>query len=544
MEMYSLSRSDPAAYKEVMREYSRADFYFFCKFVLSIADWKFEDGRRMIDTDFWFQRCRDLEAGIDGVLNYWARGHGKSTLITFALAVWRMMKTPSLRISIFSITKEPAATDFVGLIKREFESNELLRLLFDDVLWQDGESPRRWTKTSIDVKGNTSKDASFSAYGFKLEDVPTGTHPDIVIFDDIVDFSNCRSDEHVSKALDTFRAIINCTDGDYETWFAGTAYDPKDLYYYLQKEGFVTRVFKAPCVDVSRPRPDLGDIGGGEPVFMSVEGIRKRKGGGDDSFFRRQMLCDEVSARVVVLDNSLVQYYDGAAHDIGSTCTKYILCDPAGRASRTEVGNLNDAKSDDSAILVVGLGRDGNFYWLDGIIDVLSPTERLNAYFRLHQEWTGIGPRVVEARIEEAGASADTHFLEAEQRQRGYNFKVCRVPRGGPGSSSKQDRIYARMSPQLELGKVFFPRKMMRTRRGKRADLVSFVVHEEIGRFPLSRRDNFLDAWCLLEEPVREGKGVNRIDPLVWPSKESSGYGKLGDSPRGSSVSSSNLWMV
>src|SRR5258706_16460317 len=73
-----------------------------------------------------FARCREVEADPDGYLDLWARGHYKSTIITFGGIVQAVLCNPEVKIAIFSVTK-PIAQAFLSQIKEEFEANDELK---------------------------------------------------------------------------------------------------------------------------------------------------------------------------------------------------------------------------------------------------------------------------------------------------------------------------------------------------------------------------------------------------------------------------------
>ena len=62
----------------------------------------------------------------DGHLDLWTRGHGKSSIITFAGNIQDILINAEIKIAIFSVTK-PIAQAFLGQIKEEFENNDHLK---------------------------------------------------------------------------------------------------------------------------------------------------------------------------------------------------------------------------------------------------------------------------------------------------------------------------------------------------------------------------------------------------------------------------------
>jgi hypothetical protein len=81
-----------------------------------------------------FDRCREVERDPDGYIDLWARFRYKSTIITFADAIREVLCNPEITIAIFSVVK-PIAQAFLAQIKGEFETNELLKWVYPDVLY-------------------------------------------------------------------------------------------------------------------------------------------------------------------------------------------------------------------------------------------------------------------------------------------------------------------------------------------------------------------------------------------------------------------------
>ena len=113
--------------------------------------------RTFADTDWFFDRCREIQKDPNGHIDLWAREHGKSTTITIALTIQNILNDPEITVGIFSHTR-PIAKSFMRVIKREFELNEKLKLCFSDILWTDPhkESPK-WNEDEgivVKRKGN------------------------------------------------------------------------------------------------------------------------------------------------------------------------------------------------------------------------------------------------------------------------------------------------------------------------------------------------------------------------------------------------------
>lgn len=184
------------------------------------------------------------------------------------------------------------------------------------------------------------------------------------------------------------------------------------------------------------------------------------------------------------------KYYQ--SHDGGGT-TRYLLVDPAGAKGKT---------SDYTAIWVVGLGPDSNYYILDILRDRLNLTERANALFRLHKKW-----KPYEVRYESFGMQGDIEHIQYRQEHENYRFEIVPV-----GDSTKKETRIRRLVPLFESKRVWFPLKHHYTDTdGITRDMVHVFLEEELAAFPAGAHDDMLDALARIAEPDLY---------LSWPQQE------------------------
>lgn len=181
-----------------------------------------------------------------------------------------------------------------------------------------------------------------------------------------------------------------------------------------------------------------------------------------------------------------VQYYpDGGIKP--KTMNICILCDPSAGADN----NKKKRKlSDFTAMMVVGLAPDNNYYLLDIIRDRLNPTERIETLFMLHRKWNSLSGKPPRVGYEKYALMSDTHYIKAKQKEDGYNFQVIELG----GRVDKETRI-RRMIPDMENGRWYFPASLMYVdNEGRTFDLVKELVSSEMPTFPKARFDDMLDA--------------------------------------------------
>lgn len=197
-----------------------------------------------------------------------------------------------------------------------------------------------------------------------------------------------------------------------------------------------------------------------------------------------------------------LRYYHDTPETVGASHNKYILCDPAGEKRKD---------NDYTSIWVVGLGPDGNYYWLDGVRDRLNLPERGRGVMRLHRKW-----KPLDVRYERYGMMADVQYLYELQNRENYRFSVTEVG----GSLKKEDRI-RRLIPIFEQGKFYLPESMHYTdMEGIPRDLVDDFVETELISFPAGLHDDMLDSLSRIMDTEGKINGNTVPTPLVWPMPE------------------------
>lgn len=181
-----------------------------------------------------------------------------------------------------------------------------------------------------------------------------------------------------------------------------------------------------------------------------------------------------------------VQYY-GAGAIKPKEMNVVILVDAAGG----EVTNRKKKKlSDWTAMAVIGLAPDNNYYLLDMIRDRLGPKERIDMLFVLHRKWNELCGKPPKVGYEKYGMMTDTHYIREKQNQDAYHFPVVEL--GGP--MAKEDRI-RRIIPDMQNGRWYFPGSLVYVdSENRRFDLVREILDAEMATFPRSRYDDMIDA--------------------------------------------------
>src|ERR1051325_9499999 len=177
---------------------------------------------------------REVQAAPDGRLDLWAREHGKSSIITFGLTIQDILRDAEITVGIFSHTR-PVAQGFLHQIKRELETNGLLKQLYPQGLWAE---PRRQAPKWSDEHGITvrrrgnPKEATVEAWGL-VDGQPTGKHFSLRVYDDVVTRESVTTPQQGRKTTEAWELSDNLGVRGGRLRVIGTRYHLADTYHTM-----------------------------------------------------------------------------------------------------------------------------------------------------------------------------------------------------------------------------------------------------------------------------------------------------------------------
>lgn len=446
----------------VCRELAKTDLFFLLWFIC---------GRKDLEHPWLLDRCHEVQRSPDGHLDLWAREHYKSTIITFGKTIQDIICNPNITVGIFSHTR-PIAKGFMRQIKRELEANPLLKMLFPDILW---ENPRKdalkWSEDDglIVRRTQNPKEATVEAWGL-VDGQPTSKHFTHRIYDDVVTLESVTTPDMIRKTTDAWAMSTNLGANGGLARFIGTRYHFNDTYREIIARGTPSRIYAA-TIDGT---PD------GEPVLLTREQLRKKRVDQGGYIFSSQMLQNPKGDETQGFKREALCYHKGGD---GSGTNKYIIIDPASEKKKT---------SDYTAMVVIGLGADENYYVWDIIRDRLNLTQRADILFRMHKKWKPLG-----VGYEKYGMQADIEHMKDRMSRENYHFSIQELG----GQMPKNDRI-RRMIPIVENHRLYLPETMYKTLYdGRTIDLIEQFLNEEYDAFPVPVHDDVLDALARITDP-------------------------------------------
>jgi predicted phage terminase large subunit-like protein len=439
------------------RNLARTDLYFLLRFLLNRAD---------VEHPWILARCIEVQQNPDGYIDLWARGHYKSSLITFGKTIQDILAShgddplsswdgEEVTFGIFSHTR-PIAKGFLRQIKHEFESNDWLRALFPDIVWKSPQAHApKWSEDDgiILQRKSNPKEATVEAWGV-VDGQPTSRHYTRMVYDDVVTVESVNSPEMIRKTTERWEISLNLMAEGGRRRAIGTRYHDEDTYQAMIDRGLATpRIHKA-TVD--------GTISGASVLLSEEEMDEKRKL--TAYVFSCQMLLDPIPAETAHFKREWVQYYDEMPEHVNFWGgSDYAV---------TALGG------DYTVHGVIAVDPAENIYFVDWWRKQTTTDVWVEQFLSMGKLWQTI------IWGEEAGQINKSlgPFINKRMQERGdYFTREQFVPTSNKATRSQSFR------GRMAMGKVFFPRGAVWV-----PDLISELV-----RFPVGAHDDQVDVCSL-----------------------------------------------
>ena len=451
-------------------------------------------GRKDVNRDWLFERCRQVQAEPDGYLDLWAREHYKSTIITFGLTIQDILNDPEITVGIFSHTR-PIAKGFLRQIKRELEENETLRLLFPDILWENCRDAPKWSEDDglIVRRKSNPKESTVEAWGL-VDGQPTSRHFSRLVYDDVVTLESVNTPEMILKTTNAWALSLNLGTADGKRRTIGTRYNLNDSYReMIERQSVVPRIY---------PATSNGEVDG-EPILLKREALAEKRRDMGPFVFACQMLQNPKSDAAQGFQADWLDYWVPTNRQ---ALNVYIVVDPANEKRPT---------NDYTSAFVVGLGEDEVFRVITMVRDRLNLAERADMLFSLHRQY-----RPLKVGYEKYGKDSDIQHFEDRMKRENYKFAIQELG----GQVKKPDRI-KRLVPLFEQGRILLPETCFRANyEGEMQDLTQVFIREEYETFPVGSHDDMLDALARIADPEFKVARPDGRSTRPRPSRANNAY--------------------
>lgn len=470
------------------------DLWFVVNFILKVPN---------SNRAFIVNACREVESGPDGwTMDLWARRHWKSSVLTKARTIQRILGYPEKSTMIASHTR-PAAKKFLRPLMYLLESDPLLKDSFPDVLY---ENPRvqseKWSEDDgiiVKRKCKGRNESTVEAWGIK-DGMPIGVHFDWILLDDLETRNDVITPEVVFKVRDAVDLCSDLLTEGGSISVIGTPYSHEGVYIPFirdkkKADGTPRYLYRR------KPATDNG-LRTGKSVLLSQEEL-------DDEFASKgeyaancQQLINPTPVGSIKLNSSYIK--EISPEMIPVNIVKYMTIDPA--------GDSKDGKGDAWAIWVIGVERSAddmgasNIYITDGLVSAMGDSEAIEAIVRMYLNG-GIIQKVGVEKV--ALSSVEVHVANAlRTRGRYINVENGSLEILRPAGRSKQGRIERAIEWPLNNSKIHISTSISQAYRDR--------LKMEMDKFPYWH-DDALDALAYLYDMTKGQRfEMYNSKPLVY----------------------------
>lgn len=472
-----------------------------------------------------------------------ARGWGKSTVVTRAYAMQRILQDPNTAILIAN-EKEQTAVDFLAEIKSHFETNQLLRALFPELMPADLKDTT-WSATRIIVNRDRPRpEPTISVIG--VGGTVTGSHPDLIFVDDAISraaMENARAGSweimhQTNRWIHQLVPLLNPNAKPMpEIIFIGTRWWYGDCYEHIEEHfsygekattyalrmklasGEVQQVLAYRLGDLAVfRRPAIEDGRSAFPEKWSLDDLAKIRVGDEVLFSCNYLLSpsDNLTATFKEewlhyfdwLDDRQVQFTDGSGakklyrvQDLDTL----MFVDPGGFASRSADQRAR------AAMCVTGSTGKGEHL----VLEAYSEKDTfLQAITKCVEFCSRYSPRKIV--VENAGQQAA--FIELLRKAIAEHGLMATIDaatpgsRGGSGGRQKEQAIL-QLEPWFQRGHIYIGR--------------TAAFHElrtQYSQFPRAARFDLLDALAYAPAVWKKQPGASHQSPEERRAQEMSVY--------------------
>jgi hypothetical protein len=403
-----------------------------------------------------------------------------STLLTFALRLWKLVRRPEITQALFSNSIKLARPHF-NLIKRTCETNLLLKRAWPHIFWDAPQSNREATwslESGLFFKTTKGKDPGLGAYGL-IDSMPTGGHFNEKVTDDLVDLNNVGTSFMMDKVKEAFRMSDNLGSefgGTVDT-VIGTRYRYMDLYEELEASG-VYRVSIIPAEVDDKGGPKFG----GYPVFMSKESLDKKKIKQGSNYYA-QMLQTPLQAGTAAFKQEWLKFKDS----VNEEGHYYILADAA---SNPELSKTPD-KLDFTCFWLIKTQPGRKIKIVDCVKDRIGLKEKWNILKQWHVDYN-----IELTAYEEYGPQKDSEFFLIKMDEERFYFHIKPLRENKKEKSERIGILREFFSEE----KIILPKSILRLTKARGVvDLISEFIDEYL-KYPMTEYDDMLDSLSKISE--------------------------------------------
>jgi hypothetical protein len=389
------------------------------------------------------------------------RGHLKSKLAAY-WAAWKITRQPEVTILYVSATADLAEKQLYQI--KQILDNPIYRRYWPEMIGVDEGKREKWAVAEISVdhpkrKYEGIRDATCKAVGLTAN--TTGFHADIVVLDDVVVPGNAYTEEGRDKVASAYSQLASIENPGALELVVGTRYHPKDIYDTLinmketiynsdgdiEEEDEVYELFQRVVeTDGEFLWPKQTRADGKTFGFDDRELARIKAKYVDTTQFFSQYYNNPNNADSARINADKFQYYERTIL-LSKEGDWYIRDRKLNVYAAIDFAFSIKKKADYSALVVIGVDHQGNFYILD--VDRFK-TDRIVEYFnhivKAQQKW---GFRKLRAEVNVAQQSIVGELKESYIKPNGIPLSIDDI-RPNRHQGDKDERVNAILEPKYD----------------------------------------------------------------------------------------------
>lgn len=395
------------------------------------------------------------------------RDHGKSAMVAYRVAWW-ITKHPDCRILYISSTSNLAEKQLKFI--KDILDSKIYRRYWPEMTHPDEGKRAKWTNSEIEVDHPLRKEEGVrdpTVFTAGLTTNVAGLHCDIAVLDDVVVADTAYTQEGRNKVESQYSYLASIEGADSQEWVVGTRYHPKDLYDKML-------TMRSGVYDKN------GELISEEPVYESFLKVveeegeylwpRQQRGTENRWYGFNKTILERKKSQYLNKTQFYAQYYNDPndPEGVGITNEKINYYDKKFLSRQGGIWYIKHRRlnvfaamdfaysmnkgSDYTAIVVVGVDSDKNYYVLD--IDRFQ-TKSIKVYFdhllALHQKWDF---RKMRAEVTAAQVTIVEQLKSEYIRKYGLALAIDEY-RPSSNEGNKRERINAILSPRYESNSMF-----------------------------------------------------------------------------------------
>jgi len=408
------------------------------------------------------------------------RGHLKSTLITIGYSTFRIVEDINIRILIMNNTWQ-MAVDFLTEIKNHLQRNETLIECYGKL----AENPLEWSQDRITLQRSDHGVKGPTVWAAGIESNLVGSHPDLIIMDDLVTRESTETNEAMQKIILKYKDALDLLEPGGQLIIIGTRWADRDFYeWILNPDNRISTSFDTMIRPAFQSDFPLDTIFGPDgdvlirdhlwPEKFSFAELKSRYIEKGPYEFSCQYNNNPVPDESAIFKREWFKYAETGDWRL-KRCTSFMTIDPALSLKK---------EADFTGIIITDVDEQGNILIKAIERGKVAPRDLINFIFTLygqfHPNFIGLETVAFQKTL--------SYSLSEEMVKRGIRLPLVEIKYN---DRTKDERIKG-LQPLYANGKIYHNKEVLNLN----------FLEDELTRYPKGRHDDLLDSLSMQLELI------------------------------------------